>query len=251
MNCNLLTFSQKLSQQRIHQAETLLGEKVVKKILGYALYLQGADRTSISDAIKMPPGTLRSIIHGINNRGLTAFEDQRSKVSTFRPPPHHQIKPCLQITDSFVKVDFGIKDLELNISNSNPVQKRVILLTLLNSRLLKRSQISKALNLSDDRAGKLARKLQQHDVESILDKRRGQQRDYLFTPEIKGEVIQQFILDIVEQGHTSGEQLSKNLAKRRQLDLSPRSILHHLSELGLTKIKTSLLENLTSSKKNL
>ena len=60
---------------------------------------------------------------------------------------------------------------------SNPVQRRVILLSMLNSGLLERSKVADALHLSVDRAGKLARKLEQKDVKGILDQRQGQRQD--------------------------------------------------------------------------
>jgi hypothetical protein len=71
------------------------------------------------------------------------------------------------------------------------------------------------------------------------------------TPEIKGELIQQFVIDIVQDGKVSGEGLSKHLKERCQYELSPRTILGHLETMGLSKIKNTLPNHLETAKKNL
>ncbi|MGA1826565.1 MAG: hypothetical protein ACMUIP_18075, partial [bacterium] len=93
MNCEILNFSDKLSQERISRIEALLGKKVVVKILAFALFLLGVDRALISSFLNMPPGSLRSLILAINKRGLAAFEDQRTKSSSFKQPLPHHITP--------------------------------------------------------------------------------------------------------------------------------------------------------------
>lgn len=250
MNCEILSFSKKLSQQRITQAETIMGTKVVRKILAYALFLLGVDRTTISSFLNTPPGSIRSLILAMKSRGLAGFEDQRAKASSFKAPVPEQITPTIQAENIWLKVDLGVGNLVLRIPEVNPVQKKVVLLSLLNSCLLTRSEVADALHLSADRTGKLAAKLQQQDVKGILDQRQGQRQEYLFIPQIKAELIQQFVIEAVGQRSTSAEQLAKKLQERCQLSLSPRSILLHLSKLGLSNIRTSLPEHLAELKKN-
>ena len=250
MNCEMLSFSQTLSDQRLSHAEALLGRKIVNKILAYALFLLGVNRSTISSALNIPQGSIRSLVLAMKNQGLAGFEDQRTKSSSFKPPLPEKIKPILKTEDSWLKVDFNIGNLLLRIPESNPVQKRVVLLSLLNSGLLERNEVADALRLSVDRAGNLARKLEQEDVKGILDQRQGQRQDYRFTPEIKAELIQQFVIEAVAQRPTGGEQLAKQLKERCQLTLSARSILSHLSKLGLSSIRDSLPEHLAELKKN-
>jgi hypothetical protein len=249
MDCENLSFSRSLHQQRIARAESLFGPKVVRKILGYALFLLGAKRSVISATLGMAAGSLRSLILAMNNRGLSGFEDQRCRTSSFKPPAIIQAIPSIEEEGALLKVNFGVNDFALNVPAGNTIQKRVVLLTLLNDGNLTRLQVADALNLSADRVGKLAAALQQQDVTGILDQRQGQQQDYRFSPEVKAELIQQFVIDIVGQGHTSGEQLARNLNERCDLELSPRSILHHLSKMGLSKIKSSLPDYLATLKK--
>jgi transposase len=249
MNCENITFSQQLCNQRIAPAEALLGSKVVRKILGYALFLLGATRSTIASFLDMPPGSVRSLVLAMHKKGLSALEDQRSGNSSFKPPTPQKITPELKEHDTCLRVNFGIGALPIDIPVSNTTQKKVVILTLLQNGLLKSSEAAKALDLSADRAGKLAKALQRNDVEAILDHRRGQQQDYRFTPDIKAELIQQFVIDIVVHGKTSGDLLAQHLNKRCGLTLSPRSILNHVSALGLSRIKSSLPVHLTELKK--
>jgi len=249
MNSENLTFSERLRRQRMAQAEALLGAKVVHRILAYALFLLGCTRSVIASFVGMPPGTVRSLVLAMHKRGLPALEDQRAKTSSFKAAAPPEIKPSIEAGEGCVRVQLGVGNLGIDIPDSNAVQKRVVLLTLLQNGLLGPSQVAEALELSTDRTGKLARALQRDDVEAILDHRRGQQKDWRFTPEIKAELIQQYVLDTVEQGRTSGVQLAQHLNERCQIELSPRSILHHVSALGLSLIKTSLPAHLADLKK--
>ena len=63
INCQQISFSKELQKQRITQAQTILGKKVVQKIICFVLYLLGVDRKSIVDIMDTPPGTIRSIIN--------------------------------------------------------------------------------------------------------------------------------------------------------------------------------------------
>ena len=252
MNSENLTFSQKLRDKRIAQAQSLLGSKVIQKLIGYALFLLGATRSNISSYLNIAPGSVRSLILSVNRKGLPALEDQRSKTSSFRPSsPPLQITLGIESSEDYLRVKSKTGGLQIDIPESNIIQKKVLLLTLLNNGLLKSSEVADALNLSQDRIKKISGSLQCKDVTGILDQRQGQKKDYRFTPDIKAELIQQFVIDVVTQGKASGEQLALHLNQRCELVLSPRSILHHLSALGLSQIKTSLPAHLAELKKKL
>lgn len=249
MNNEDLAFSEKLRRQRIAHAEAVLGTRVVHRMLAYALFLLGATRSKIATFMAMPPGTVRSVVLAMHKRGLPALEDQRSKASSFKPAAPAEISPRIEPKEGCLRIQLGVGDQAIEIPDGNTVQSRVVLLTLLQNSLLGLSEVAEALELSTDRTSKLARALLRNDVEGILDHRQGQQKDWRFTPEIKAEIIQQYLLDTVEQGSTSGEQLARHLNERCQLELSPRSILHHVSALGLSLIKTSLPAHLDDLKK--
>ncbi|MBW1896878.1 MAG: hypothetical protein JRI47_07450 [Deltaproteobacteria bacterium] len=249
MNCENITLSSKLSEQRMALAKVLLGDKVLRKLIAYSLFLLGATRSAISSFLNMPGGSVRSLILAVNKQGLPALEDQRCRTSSFRPQAPLLIRPKLEKDENRISVNLGIGNLLIDIQDCNTLQKKVVLLTFLQNGLLERNEVAQALNLSEDRTAKLATALKNKDVEAIVDQRQGQQKDYLFSAEVKAELIQQFVLDVVTHGKTSGELLAQNLNDRCNLVLSSRSILHHIAAMGLNRIKKSLPEYLEELKK--
>jgi hypothetical protein len=249
MDCDNLTFSQEYSGQRIAKAEKAIGKVLVQKILAFALFLLGVDRTSIASLLSMPAGTVRSLVRSFNSNGIAALFDRRTKTMLPKQQPTSGPEPNLETDDEYLKINLCNSGSVIDIPISNPVQKRVVLLSLLNGKVLKCSDVASAIGLSEDRTNKLARKLAQNDVEGVADQRRGQQKEFLFTPQLKSELIQQFVIDIVSEGRTSGKQLAHHLEERCQITLSSRTILHHLSKLGLNHIKSSLPLLLEEAKK--
>jgi len=122
---------------------------------------------------------------------------------------------------------------------------------MLNSGLLSRKDVAAFLDLSSVHTGNLAQRLQDEDIPAVIDKRRGQQKEYRFTPEVKAELIQQYVLEVLLEGKTAGKQLSERLRERCQFILPERSIQYHVEKLGLEKLKKSLPELMEAAKKNL
>ena len=249
INGQEISFSNVLSQQRMTRAQKVLGTKVVNRILCFALYLLGVDRKSISDLLNTAPGSIRSIIRAIFHSGLSAFEDRRRSTSTFLPVQERK-RPKLTVgmQNEWIIIDldeFG----QIKIPSQHSLQAKVVLLTMLNNGLLSTREVSEVLDISTAHVLNLARRVHTDDCAVLIDKRQGQQQEYRFTPEVKAEVIQQFVLDVVVEGRTSGKQLSEHLLERCKLRLSERSIRHHVKELGLVRIKKSLPPLLAEVKK--
>ena len=144
MNYNILNFSNNLSDKRIAQAESILGRKVVRKILTYALFLLGVNRSTIASFLDTPQGSVRSLVLAIKNKGLSGFDDQRRKISTFKPPRPEKVIPTIEIEKQFLIVNFNFANISLKVPNSNPFQKRIVLLSMTNSGLLKRKEVANA-----------------------------------------------------------------------------------------------------------
>jgi len=248
INCQEISFSQKLQQQRMAQAQSILGTKVTDHFICFALYLLGVSRKSISTLTNTPPGTIRSRVRAILSNGLSALEDRRSRASTFLPPQEKETVASIYIEEQSTVVDFGTRR-QLKIPRQNILQTRVILLTMLQSNLLGSRDVSQALGFSTVHTANLAKKLHTGDIAALIDKRQGQKQDYLFTSDIKAELICQFVLDIVTSSKSSGKLLAKQLNKRCKLTLSERSIRYHIEKLGLSKVKKSLPQLISGLKK--
>jgi hypothetical protein len=65
-------------------------------------------------------------------------------------------------------------------------------LCLVNNRPLQGRTVTQALHISDAHVSHLKKKLADEDIAGLIDQRNGQQQDYVFTSEIKSELIQHF-----------------------------------------------------------
>ena len=209
----------------------------------------GAKRDDIAAALSMPLGTFLSLLNRIRAIGLPAFEDRRTKTSAFKPPADSQpFNPIMTRETENVVIDFGDQRI-IRIPSANITQLKTFLLTLLENDLLTSAEVAQALGYSADHTIRLAHRLYQQDATCLQDKRRGQLVDYRMTPEVKAELIQQFVLNIVSEGHTSGRQIAAELDQRCQVQVSERTVRQHLINLGLPSIKNSLPKLLLAVKK--
>lgn len=250
IDCQELPFSPSLSQSRLQRAADTLGETVVHRLLCFALYLLGVNRRAIGEALGIPSETAKSIIKAVGKEGPQALEDRRHRVSDFLPQTPVALSPVsLSLTREHIIVDFGAKDRQLQIPRQNERQVRAILLSLLNNRLLPKDQVAKAIGLSVAHTSTLAQRLHCEGIEALIDKRQGQQSDYRITPEVKAELVQQFAVDVIARGKTSGKAICEELQDRCQLTVPARTVRHHLARMGLGKIKQSLPDLVAAVKK--
>lgn len=250
MNCRELPpLSSKASEQRMERAKRILGAQVVARILAVALYLMGANRKALAERLGMPLETIKSLMQRTFRDGLPALEDRRRKGSTFMP--HEAAPPSpiqLRIEDANVIVEFD-EARWIKLPRDHPVQCRTFLLTLLDAKLLGLEEVAQALGLSTERTRKLRIKLADNGVHAVLDQRRGQQQDYRMTPEVKAELIQQFVLNLQTRAGTSSRQLTEDLRKRCQIAVAERTIRQHMVTLGLSDLRKSLPDLLDAVKK--
>jgi len=242
-------FSKQHSDNRINKANESLGENVVTRILAFSLYLLGANLQEIAQSFNFQRVTIKAMVHRILEEGLPALEDRRQCRSTFLPPAQPTLKdPVLFLTSKKIIVELD-NHHKIEIPCENKIQCQTVLLTLLDNKLLNLDDVAHALKLSTERTRKLKTALIKKDVPVLIDKRRGQQRDYRVTSELKAEMIQQFVLNTSMRVSTSSEQLSLDLRERCQIDLEPRTIRLHLAKLGLPEIRNTLPELLQTVKK--
>ena len=251
IDCRNLTFSASLSQDRLQRALHLLGETVVHRLLCFALYLLGVNRRAIGQALDIPTETAKSIIKAVKKNGLPALEDRRHRSSNFLPQVPVPLPPVrLSATEQHIIVDFGVDDRRLQIVRQNKRQVRTVLLSLLNSHLLHKRQVAEAIGMSVAHTATLAKRLNREGIAAMIDKRQGQQYDYRVTPETKAELVQQFAVDVIARGKTSGKAISAELQERCQITVPARTVRHHLARMGLGQIKQSLPELVAAVKKN-
>ena len=244
-----MSSSDELQHQRLSQAEKILGKKVIRRILCFALYLLGFQRNSIAHALDIPTGTVKSVIRAVLHDGLPAMEDRRRSSSSFLPSQKKEVHINVERREHAIHVEFDAAG-NLEIPCKNHLQTRVVLLSMLNNNLLSTREVAEILDFSTVHTLNLAHRLHTDDVAALIDRREGQRKEYRFTPEVKAELIQQFVLDTITGGRVSGKLLAEHLNERCQLSLSERSVRDQLAKLGLSEIKRSLTDLLKGAKKN-
>lgn len=247
-DCQKPQFSPELAKTRVAQAQQLLGPRVVQRLLAFALYLLGAKRSAIGQSLNIPAETVKSMIKTINRDGIAGLEDRRcataKNLQSQKPAP----VSCRE-EDSSLVINLGIPGRELKIPRNDPLLLKAVIVSMANNRLLSKQKAAQVLNITSSYMSTLARKLHEEGAVSLADKRQGQKHDYRVPAPVKGEIIQQFAADIVCHGQTSSDKISTELKQRCGLELSPRTIRHHLALLGLKPVKRSLPQLIKAVKK--
>ena len=250
IDCQNLIFSPRLSDNRTDQAQQTLGPVVVQRILCFALYLLGFNRKAIGQSLSIPSETAKSIIKAVNKEGLAALEDRRRRFSTFLPKARPEPPPItLREEEDHVVVDPGVRGRHLKLSRHDPLQLKTVLLSMFNNGLLSERQVAKAIKLTPSHTATLARRLDEEGAVSLVDRRQGQKQQYRVTAPVKAELVQQFAVDIITTGQTSGSKISNELKERCNIAVPARTVRHHLAQMGLREIKESLPQLVAAVKK--
>jgi transposase len=251
IDCQNLTFSSSLAQERLQRTKQSLSKNIVQRLLCFALYLLGVNRRAIGQVLGLPAETAKSIIKAVSKNGLPALEDRRCRGSASQPPPLLPVDPIsVHTNQELVIVEFGIGDRRLQIPRQNSLQAKVILLSMLNSGLLSQRQVADVIGLTPAYTATLARQLDNEGLNALIDNRQGQKSDYRITPEVKAELVQQFAVDIISRGTTSGEAISRELQERCRITIPARTVRYHLGRMGLSKLKSSLPQLVSAVKKS-
>lgn len=249
MDCQDLSFDAKLSEQRMEKAVSVLGARIVKRVIGFALYLMGVNRSTVARKLGIPRETAKSFIKTVLRDGPAALGDRRRRYcfSPSEPQPAPVVK--LFRDGDWIVAQFGSGEQSLRIPADNLLQVRSVLLSMYSNGLITAGDASRQLGVTGVHVRNMARRLQDGDVSALIDKRQGQKHDYVVTSEIKGELIQQFVVELLVYGKTSGRKLAEELCRRRQITVAERTVRHHLSALGLQQIRKTLPELFEAVKK--
>lgn len=245
IDCQQLSFSSMVGVERRKKAERFLGKNAVTKILGLAMYWLGGRRPEIAAELGIPENSLRTTVRVVLRDGPAAFEDRRHshRQYTFLPPPRPATETLkLAREGNMIVVRFGTINAPLTIPVTNGVQSRVVLLSLVNSGLISPGDAAEVLGLSSVHVRNLAAHLASGDVETLLDKRRGQQKQHVLTPEVKSEIVLQYAANAVTGRCTSSMAVVADIKERCELALSDRTLRYCIAKLGLGKLTKDLPE---------
>lgn len=254
MNCQDITFSPQQSQKRIKKALQIIPSKVLNRILSFALYILGARLNTIGCLMEISEESVKTMISRVMKDGLPAFCDRRQSDKTFQSeisptaPRTHQ--GSVTTNTEYYEIHFENSKHRLKILQSNPVQLKTVLLSLLQSKLLTAEIVSSVLGITPAHCRELSNQLKDHDVSEVLiDKRKGQRQDFRVNFEVKAELIQNFAARAISGYSVSSQALTEVINEHQQISISSRTIRWHMNKLGLMKIKKTLPDLVKSLKK--
>lgn len=247
---NNMEYSATYSAKRLKKAYNIFGADTAKRIIGFALFLLGANREDIAKYLEIPFGTFLSFLTRVEKYDLPAFEDRRRAPVIQLPKTEMPVSMSLCVGDKNVFIHLTPGYHLMKVPPDNSLQAKVVLLTFLNSGLISNKEISDTLGISERHTRELNCGLLNEDVYALIDKRKGQLKDYRFTPEIKAEIVQQFAVNAISGQKTSSRIIAEQIEKRCNLHLSDRSIRFHMQRLGLYRIVKSLPQLVSVLKKN-
>jgi hypothetical protein len=264
MDCQNLAFSPKQSQKRIEKALRVLPTIVLKKILFFALYLLGARLKTIASFVDIPEKSGKTTIQRVLKDGINAFSDRRQAVnndvrlipSSKTPQVFHtsvlsEDDYCIIISeDDYCIIIFGDTNHQLKIPLKNRVYLKSVLLSFLQANLVSIHTVSSVLGITPAHCRELANRLLHEDLTEVLvDKRKGQKKDFRVDQSVKSELIQQFAARAITGHSISSYELTELINHAYNTNISPRTIRWHMNKLGLMKIKKTLPELVETLKK--
>ena len=253
MDCQNIVFSPKQSENRINKALKVLPLKILKRILGFALYILGAKVNAIGSIMEMSEESVKTTNNRIMKDGLPAFRDRRESMNTSNrelSPPSGKPQTSVLVQENHYVIIFENMNHQLKILRNSRVHIRTVLLSLLQANLVTVQMVSSILDITPAHCRELSGKLVNHDVpEVLIDKRKGQTKDFLVDIEVKAELIQNFAARVISEHPTSSRVLTEIINDHQKKSISPRTIRWHMNKLGLMKIKKTLPDLVTALKK--
>jgi len=244
-----LKWSPELGAKRQEAAAAVLGKEAVDRIVGYALFLLGANREATAGQVGIPANTFLSFLTRMGGIGLDGLRDRRERpaAAAAPEPPHFELA---RREDGSTALRFLPGGQELSVPAGHASQERVVLLSFAACGLLDAGQVSGHLGLSLSHVRGLLRKLAAGDAADVLDKRPGRRRDYRMTDALKGEMVMQWAANAAVGKACSSPAVAADMRVRCGVELPGRTLRHHLGKLGLSRRGKELSALIARAKKN-
>jgi transposase len=249
MQCTCLLNCQSLNkgQKRLDRAIDALGADVMKKILGFSLYTLGYSYDYISRIIGLSEIGLKALFQDIYENGVERFLDKRKKVIFLGKQTNSKrdSQTVINYIEHEEHVEFKSNGpISIKVGKNDDMGKRVFTLLFVDNNLLTQADGAKILGCKRLSVYQNLKKINSTGIKGLLDKRKGQTKDYKFDTEIKSEIIREYLLSIFDNRIPSKTSISKYLSEKFSGKYSEGSVALHLKKLGLSDIKDELLTDL-------
>ena len=241
--------SQALANTRLNKAIAVLGEEVVRRIVGFGLFLIGFPRESVAKSLGFSTAGLKSLVDHVLKDGVARFLDRRRKQpypSIPRPEPAKAFKPQLEIglEEGFVKVKVNVP-CELTVKDNDGLGRKVLAMILIDSGFISQRKGAELIGCQPLAVSKNFQLYRREGSRGLVDQRVGQRQDYKFPALVKGELIYAFTMDILKACRTSQGTMTSHLEKTFKRPFLVRTVSYHLARIGLNDIKKRLITDIT------
>ena len=247
MDCPQLPDEQSTANasKRLDSAAKVLGKDVLVRLLIYALYLLGFKRETLAGMFGYKLSGVKSIIDRISEYGLEGLTDQRRSL---KEP--EKLKPEVLLTEQEATVTIP-EPLSLTVDRDDHLARKVLAVCLVEAGAINASQGAKFLGYTPQAFSRLLKRYREKGSADLLDKRKGQQRDYKVDMDVKSEILYQF-LKLSSQNITfSSKDIHRAVNEAfPEKQISERTVRYHLTLLGFSQVHRRLKEELFFGKKN-
>ena len=248
LNGKDLSVSSVIAARRLKKAQIVFTKGFLINIFSLCFFLLGMKRKDIASLLDIPLSTTCAKVRTFMGGGAPALVDRREK-KTSVDIEKETIENEVTVEQATPETVIKVGDISISIPENNTLQARTILLTFVQNNLLSKSDAAKVLNVTPTHIDRLCKDLEDKDIHSLIDSRKGQKKDFKYTPEIKSELIQIVVLNCLTGEKTSGKSVGAELEAKFEVSFSERAVRHHMEKLGLNQIKKSLRERYDSIKK--
>jgi len=237
MDCPQLPAEQSTTnaQKRLDNAVKVLGKDVLVRLLIYSLYLLGFKRETLAKMFGYQLAGIKSIIDRISEYGLEGLIDQRR---TIKEPK--QLKP-----------EAIPEPLNITVRRDDHLARKVLAVCLVEAGAISAGQGACYLGYTPQAFSRLLKRYREKGSAELLDKRRGQQRDYKVDLDVKSEILYQFLKLTSQNTAFSSRDIHQAVTKAfPEKKISERTVRYHLTLLGFSQVHRRLKEELFGGKKN-
>lgn len=247
MDCPQLPDDQSTAnaKKRLQSASNVLGKDVLVRLLIYALYLLGFKRETLANMFGYQLAGIKSIIDRASEYGLEGLIDQRK--GTKEP---EKIKPEVVLTENEAAINVS-EPLSIAVNRNDHLARKVLAVCLVESGAITAAQGAEFLGYTPQAFSRLLKRYRENGSSDLLDKRKGQQRDYKVDLDVKSEILYQFLKLSSQNTAFSSKDIHRAVNEAfPEKQISERTVRYHLTLLGFSQVHRRLKEELFSGKKN-
>ena len=247
MDCPQLPDEQSTANasKRLDSAAKVLGKDVLVRFLIYALYLLGFKRETLAKMFGYKLSGVKSIIDRISEYGLEGLIDQRRSL---KEP--EKLKPEVNLTDREAAVIIP-EPISITVNRDDHLARKVLAVCLTEAGAISSAQGAEFLGYTPQAFSRLLKRYREKGSADLLDKRKGQQRDYKVDLDVKSEILYQFLKLSSQNTTFSSKDIHRAVNEAfPEKQISERTVRYHLTLLGFSQVHRRLKEELFSGKKN-